>query len=77
MELKNLQPAAGSTKNRKRVGRGPASGTGKTAVVVTTDNFLALVAAKVLDLRVVKPHSHVVFLSSQVLEISTVLNMFL
>lgn len=31
MELKDLQPAAGSTKNRKRVGRGPASGTGKTA----------------------------------------------
>ena len=31
MELKDLKPAAGSTKNRKRVGRGPASGTGKTA----------------------------------------------
>ena len=30
MELKDLKPAAGSTKNRKRVGRGPASGTGKT-----------------------------------------------
>ncbi|MDO4590092.1 MAG: 50S ribosomal protein L15 [Slackia sp.] len=31
MELKDLVPAEGSTKNRKRVGRGPASGTGKTA----------------------------------------------
>lgn len=31
MELKDLVPAAGSTKKRKRVGRGPASGHGKTA----------------------------------------------
>ena len=31
MELKDLTPNAGSTKNRKRVGRGPASGTGKTS----------------------------------------------
>ena len=31
MSLNNLQPAAGSTKNRKRVGRGQGSGTGKTA----------------------------------------------
>ncbi len=31
MSLHNLQPAPGSTKNRKRVGRGQASGTGKTA----------------------------------------------
>lgn len=31
MELNNLQPAAGSTKNTKRVGRGQGSGTGKTA----------------------------------------------
>lgn len=31
MELKDLRPAEGSTKARKRVGRGPASGTGKTA----------------------------------------------
>lgn len=31
MELKDLVPAEGSTKNRKRVGRGPASGTGKTS----------------------------------------------
>ncbi|MCI9128937.1 MAG: 50S ribosomal protein L15 [Eggerthellaceae bacterium] len=31
MEIKDLKPAAGSTKARKRVGRGPASGTGKTA----------------------------------------------
>ena len=31
MELKDLQPAEGSRKARKRVGRGPASGTGKTA----------------------------------------------
>lgn len=29
--LHNLKPAAGATKARKRVGRGPASGTGKTA----------------------------------------------
>ena len=31
MELKDLKPAEGSRKARKRVGRGPASGTGKTA----------------------------------------------
>ena len=29
--LHNLRPAKGSTKTRKRVGRGPASGTGKTS----------------------------------------------
>ena len=33
MELKDLKPAEGSRHSRKRVGRGPASGTGKTAVV--------------------------------------------
>ena len=31
MELKDLQPASGSRKNRKRVGRGHAAGQGKTA----------------------------------------------
>jgi len=31
MALENLTPAEGSTKNRKRLGRGHASGTGKTA----------------------------------------------
>lgn len=31
MDLSNLKPALGSTKNRKRIGRGPGSGTGKTA----------------------------------------------
>ena len=31
MNLSHLHPAAGSKKNRKRVGRGPGSGTGKTA----------------------------------------------
>lgn len=31
MDLSNLRPAIGSTKNRKRLGRGPASGNGKTA----------------------------------------------
>ena len=31
MELKDLVPAEGSRKARKRVGRGPASGTGKTS----------------------------------------------
>ncbi len=29
MDLSNLKPALGSTKNRKRLGRGPGSGTGK------------------------------------------------
>ena len=29
--LENLQPAEGSVKNRKRIGRGQGSGTGKTA----------------------------------------------
>ncbi|MCD8316503.1 MAG: 50S ribosomal protein L15 [Eggerthellaceae bacterium] len=31
MQLNDLKPAQGSTKNRKRVGRGHASGQGKTA----------------------------------------------
>ena len=31
MRLHDLSPAAGSTKERKRIGRGPASGQGKTA----------------------------------------------
>ena len=31
MEIKDLKPAKGSTHSRKRVGRGAASGTGKTA----------------------------------------------
>ncbi len=31
MKLHNLAPAAGATKERKRIGRGPASGQGKTA----------------------------------------------
>ena len=31
MDLSNLKPAIGSTKNRKRIGRGQGSGTGKTA----------------------------------------------
>lgn len=31
MALENLQPATGSTKNTKRIGRGQGSGTGKTA----------------------------------------------
>jgi large subunit ribosomal protein L15 len=31
MELNNLRPSIGSTKNRKRIGRGTGSGHGKTA----------------------------------------------
>lgn len=31
MDLSNLKPAIGSTKSRKRLGRGAGSGTGKTA----------------------------------------------
>ncbi|MFA5515121.1 MAG: 50S ribosomal protein L15 [Desulfuromonadales bacterium] len=31
MDLSNLKPAIGSTKDRKRIGRGQGSGTGKTA----------------------------------------------
>ncbi len=31
MKLNELRPAEGSTKNRKRVGRGPGSGLGKTS----------------------------------------------
>ena len=31
MNLSNLRPAPGSTKKRKRLGRGPGSGNGKTA----------------------------------------------
>jgi large subunit ribosomal protein L15 len=31
MRLEDLRPAPGATRERKRIGRGPASGTGKTA----------------------------------------------
>lgn len=31
MKLNSIRPAAGSVKNRKRIGRGPGSGHGKTA----------------------------------------------
>jgi large subunit ribosomal protein L15 len=31
MDLNNLRPSEGSTKNRKRIGRGPGSGHGKTS----------------------------------------------
>jgi len=31
MDLANLKPSQGSVKNRKRIGRGPGSGTGKTS----------------------------------------------
>jgi len=31
MDLSHLRPAAGATKNRKRLGRGPGSGQGKTS----------------------------------------------
>ncbi|MBW2477026.1 MAG: 50S ribosomal protein L15 [Deltaproteobacteria bacterium] len=31
MDLSNLQPAYGSRQHKKRIGRGPGSGTGKTA----------------------------------------------
>jgi large subunit ribosomal protein L15 len=31
MRLEDLRPAPGSTRKRKRIGRGPASGTGKTS----------------------------------------------
>ena len=31
MKLNDLSPAEGSRKNRKRVGRGPGSGSGKTS----------------------------------------------
>jgi len=31
MKLEDLRPAPGSTRERKRIGRGPASGTGKTS----------------------------------------------
>ena len=31
MDLSNLKPPKGATRNRKRVGRGPGSGSGKTA----------------------------------------------
>ncbi|NOQ51488.1 MAG: 50S ribosomal protein L15 [Desulfuromonadaceae bacterium] len=31
MDLSNLKPVSGSTKNRKRIGRGAGSGTGKTS----------------------------------------------
>ncbi|MDD2318681.1 MAG: 50S ribosomal protein L15 [Geobacteraceae bacterium] len=31
MDLNNIRPAEGSTKNRKRIGRGPGSGHGKTS----------------------------------------------
>ena len=45
MALNNLQPAAGSTKNTKRVGRGQGSGMGK-------DSFKREIKVKKLDLDI-------------------------
>ena len=56
MGLHNLQPAPGSTKNRKRVGRGAGSGTGKTAGRGNKVKSQDLVTAKKEVLRVDKCH---------------------
>ena len=36
MNLSNLKPAEGSTKTRKRIGRGPGSGLGGTCLLYTS-----------------------------------------
>ena len=77
MELKDLKPAEGSKRNRKRVGRGPASGNGKTAGRgMKMARSLVLVAAKVPASKVVRLLLHVVFRNFPVSATSIALNMF-
>lgn len=72
MELKDLRPAEGSTKNRKRVGRGPASGTGKTAGRGMNGQKSVPVAARVPASRAARRRSPVVCRSCPASATSTV-----
>ena len=69
MELKDLKPAEGSRHSRKRVGRGPASGTGKTA-------GRGLNGQKSRSSKVARLLWLVVFLSSLASATSTMLSTF-
>ena len=40
MNLSNLKPAEGSTKTRKRIGRGPGSGFGEVIKVLNQDQVI-------------------------------------
>ena len=56
MKLHDLRPAEGSTKKRKRVGRGTGSGRGKTSTRGTKGQNSRAVAACVLRLKAAKIH---------------------
>ena len=69
MNLSNLKPAEGSTKTRKRIGRGPGSGLGGQEVIKELNQDLDTLRKSVL--KVVRCLFNVVFLSLA-LKISTV-----
>ncbi len=54
LKLNNLSPSEGARKNKKRVGRGPGSGTGKTAAVDIKVRVLELAIAQNPVLKVAR-----------------------
>ena len=71
MNLSNLKPAEGSTKTRKRIGRGPGSGLGGTSTRGHKGAKSNLDTLRKSVLKVVRCLFNVVFLSLA-LKISTV-----
>ena len=71
MNLSNLKPAEGSTKTRKRIGRGPGSGLGVLLLEVIKELNQDLDTLRKSVLKVVRCLFNVVFLSLA-LKISTV-----
>jgi ribosomal protein L15 len=61
MGLENLTPAEGSTADRKRIGRGQGSGTGKTAGKGNKGQKARSGYNTNVTLRVVNNHWHAVF----------------
>ena len=53
MKLNQLSDNRGARKKRTRVGRGPASGTGRTAIAGATDTNYTITAASVADDRTI------------------------
>ena len=64
MNLSNLKPAEGSTKTRKRIGRGPGSGLGGTSTRGHKGAKSRSGYSKKIGLKVVRCLSNVVFLNS-------------
>ena len=64
MNLSNLKPAEGSTKTRKRIGRGPGSGLGGTSTRGHKGAKSRSGYSKKIGLKVVRCLFNVVFLNS-------------